>query len=105
MPVWGVYVDNAVVFSTDPSSLKARNIKRSPLITVHLESGDEVVILEGKVEKIKLRKSIDDAYNAKYKMRLSTFPGTVAVYELKPKVVMAWREKDFVTSSTRWQFD
>jgi general stress protein 26 len=105
MPVWGIYVDNAVVFSTDPSSLKARNIKRSPLITVHLESGDEVVILEGKVEKIKLRKSIDDAYNAKYKMRLSTFPEPVAVYELKPKVVMAWREKDFVTSSTRWQFE
>jgi pyridoxine/pyridoxamine 5'-phosphate oxidase len=105
MPVWGVYVDNAVVFSTDPSSLKARNMKRSPMITVHLESGDEVVILEGRVEKIKLRRSIDDAYNAKYKMRLSSFPGPVGIYELKPKVVMAWREKDFTTSSTRWQFD
>lgn len=105
IPVWGVYVDGAVVFSTDPSSLKARNMKRNPAITVHLESGDEVVILEGTVEVIQINNSIDEAYNAKYKMRLSTFPGPAAVYSLKPKVVLAWREKDFPISGTRWQFD
>jgi pyridoxine/pyridoxamine 5'-phosphate oxidase len=104
IPVWGVYVDDAIAFSTDPSSLKARNMKRNPLITVHLESGEEVVIVEGKVEKIKLRQSIDDAYNAKYKMRLSTFPESAGIYQLRPKIVLAWRERDFVTSSTRWQF-
>ena len=105
MPVWGVFVDNAVAFSTDPNSLKARNMKARPEIVVHADSGDEVVILEGKVEKVKLTTAIDDAYNAKYKMRLSTFPGDASIYQLRPKVVMAWREKDFVKSSTRWQFD
>jgi hypothetical protein len=105
MPVWGVFVNNAVAFSTDPSSLKARNMKARPEIVVHAESGDEVVILEGKVEKIKLTTEIDDAYNTKYKMRLSTFPGGATVFQLKPRVVMSWREKDFVKSSTRWQFD
>ena len=104
MPVWAVYVDSAVVFSTDPSTLKAKNMKRNPSIIVHLESGDELVLLEGRVERVKLNKAIDDAYNAKYKMRLSTFPGDAAVYSLKPKVVLAWREKDFPTSGTRWQF-
>src|SRR4051812_44286643 len=43
-PVWGVYIDDAIVFSTDSSSLKARNMKRNPAVTIHLESGDEVVI-------------------------------------------------------------
>jgi general stress protein 26 len=105
MPVWGIYVDNAVVFSTAPSTLKAKNMKRNPAIIVHLESGDELVVLEGNVEMIKLNKPIDDAYNAKYKMRLSSFPGPAAIYALKPKVVLAWREKDFPTSATRWQFD
>jgi hypothetical protein len=104
MPVWGVYVEGALVFSTDPSTLKAKNMKRNPSIVVHLESGDELVVLEGKVEVVKLSKKVDDAYNAKYKMRLSTFPGASAVYSLKPRVALAWREKDFPTSATRWEF-
>lgn len=105
VPVWGVFVDGVVVFSTDPRSLKARNIHRSPTITVHLESGDEVVIVEGLAELIKLTSSIDDAYNMKYKMRLSDFPGGATIYGVKPKVVLAWTEKEFVTNGTRWEFE
>ena len=103
-PVWGVWHDGSVVFSTDPSSRKARNLKASPAAVVHLESGDEVVILEGNIEVIELTTGIDDAYNLKYKMRLSTFPGPVGVYRLKPAKVMAWREKDFSSSATKWEF-
>src|SRR5206468_1261755 len=50
MPVWGVWLDGAVWFSTDPVSLKGRNIARDPRIVIHLESGDEVAILEGVAE-------------------------------------------------------
>jgi general stress protein 26 len=105
IPVWGVYVDGTIIFSTDPSSLKARNMKRNPAVTVHLEGGDEVVITEGMVEEIKLNNSIDDAYNEKYKMRLSTFSGPTTIYSLKPKIVLAWTEKEFATNSTRWEFE
>jgi hypothetical protein len=104
MPVWAVWHEESVIFSTDPDSLKGRNLAARPNITVHLESGEEVVILEGPVEKVKLSDKVDDAYNKKYKMRLSTFPGPAGIYRLKPKVVMAWREKDFPGSSTRWEF-
>ena len=103
-PVWGVWHDGAVLFSTDPSSRKAKNLAANPAVTIHLESGDETVILEGQIEKIKLSSGIDDAYNRKYKMRLSSFPGPVSLFSLSPKKVMAWREKDFVTSATKWQF-
>ncbi len=105
VPVWGVYADSAIVFSTDPDSVKARNLKRNPAVTIHLESGDEVVIAEGTIQVITLNSTIDDAYNKKYKMRLSTFPAPVALFSLKPRVVLAWREKDFVTSATKWSFD
>jgi len=103
-PVWGVWHDGAVVFSTDPHSRKAQNLAKNPAVTIHLESGDETVILEGIIEKIKLNSGIDDAYNKKYKMQLSSFPGPVGVFSLKPKKVLAWREKDFVTSATKWMF-
>ncbi len=103
-PVWGVWHDGAVVFSTDPSSRKAQNLAKNPAVTIHLESGDEAVILEGNIEVIKLNSGIDDAYNRKYKMRLSSFPEPVSLFSLKPKKVMAWREKDFVASATKWTF-
>ena len=72
---------------------------------VHLESGDEVVIIEGSVAEIRLpsmRKRIDQAYRAKYKMATTDAPGDVVVYGVTPEVVLAWREKDFPKSATRW---
>jgi hypothetical protein len=103
-PVWGVWHDGAVLFSTDPSSRKAQNLKRNPVLTIHLESGAEVVILEGNIELIALNDEIDDAYHRKYTMRLSSFPGPVGLYQLKPRKVMAWRERDFIKSATKGQF-
>ena len=44
-PVWGVWLDTAFYFST--GSLAAQNLAVQPAITVHLESGSEVVIIEG----------------------------------------------------------
>ena len=44
-PVWGVWLDNTFHFST--GSLAAQDLATQPAITVHLESGNEVAILEG----------------------------------------------------------
>src|SRR5207302_7821785 len=49
-PVWGVWLDDAFYFST--GSLAAQNLAANPAITVHLESGSEVVIIEGAAEVV-----------------------------------------------------
>jgi general stress protein 26 len=103
-PVWGVWLDGAFYFSTDPDSRKGKNLKSNRAISVHVESGDEPVILEGRVEIAKLDKKIDAAYHAKYKMHLLDFPGPVTLFRLRPTTVLAWREKDFGTSATKWKF-
>jgi len=36
-------------------------------------------------------------------MPLVLTPGTV-MYGVRPRVVLAWREKDFPSSATRWEF-
>ena len=51
-PVWGVWVDDTLYFSTGRTSRKARNLAANPAVVVHLESGDETVILEGAVEPL-----------------------------------------------------
>jgi hypothetical protein len=109
MPVWGFYLDGAVFFGTGRTTLKAKNIGRSPNIVVHLESGDDAVILECNVEEQPLtdpafRKRVDALSRKKYKMPLMVIPESV-LYRARPKVVLAWREKDFPVSATRWTLE
>jgi hypothetical protein len=108
MPVWGVWVDEAFYFGTDRRSRKARNIASNPAMAVHLESGDEVVIVEGRAEEVAggpALSQVDKAYAEKYGMGLSGHPADVVLYSLRPRVAFAWREQDFNKSATRWTFD
>jgi hypothetical protein len=106
MPVWGFWMDGKVLFGTGRETIKAKNIERNPHAVVHLESGDDVVIMECTVEEQPLtdkafRKRIDALSQKKYKMPLMVVPESV-LYRAKPTVVLAWREKDFPQSATRW---
>lgn len=107
IPVWGAWLDGALYFGTALSSRKARNLARNPAVSAHLESGDDVVILEGAVEEVAdkatLRK-LDAAYKKKYDMPLMIIPGETVVYRLRPRVALAWTEKNFPNDATRWEF-
>jgi general stress protein 26 len=103
-PVWGLWLDGAFYFSTDPSSQKARNLAANPAAVVHVESGDEVVIIEGAAEPSQVTKTLDSAYFRKYKMHLIGFPAPMVMLRVSVHAVMAWREKTFSASTTRWQF-
>ena len=107
MPVWGLWLDGAVWFSTDPTSLKARNLAAQPEIVVHLESGDECCVLEGTVERVADAGSLsrfDDDYHAKYDVRPSAMGEAAGVYVLAPRTALVWTEADFATSATRFSF-
>lgn len=45
-PVWGIWLD--LVFSFSTGSLAAQNLATQPAIPLHLERGDDVVIIEGR---------------------------------------------------------
>jgi PPOX class probable F420-dependent enzyme len=100
-PVWGLWVDGAVVFSTSPESRKGRNLARDPRVVITLESGDDVVILEGEIETIPLVDRLADLYEEKYDYRPG---GEGDWYSLRPRVVHAWREQDYPRSATRFTF-
>ena len=105
MPVWAVWVDGALLFSTDPASLKGRNLAARPDIVVHLDSGDDVVVLEGRAATMSAprRPAFVEAYDAKYGHRVDTDNEAFGLYELVPDRVLAWREADFPTSATRFR--
>jgi hypothetical protein len=108
IPVWGFWLDGAFYFGTGRTTRKAKNIAHNADLSVHLESGDDVVILEGTASEIDLSdkttvKKLDAASRAKYKMPLMLMPESV-IYSVRPRVVLAWTESDFPTNATRWQF-
>ena len=107
-PVWGVWLDGALYFGSGRGSRRARNITQNPAASVHLESGDEVVILEGTLREITdaaLLAKVATDYGAKYNHTPdpANEPETV-FYTLDPQTALAWLETDFPKTATRWTF-
>ncbi len=106
-PVWGVWVEDALYFDGIPTALWARNMVRNPAIAVHLESGVDVVILEGIGEDVTtiadhaLAFQIVQQWDAKYS-RLTPDPITNGIFRLRPSIARAWTR--FPDDATRWQF-
>ena len=44
-PVWAVWLDGSIAFEGGPQTRRARNLAENPAVVVHVESGDDVVIL------------------------------------------------------------
>ena len=107
MPIWGVWLDEAFLFSTARRSRKGRNLRRRAHAVVHLESGDQTVILEGRVREVRdptVLERYAGAYLAKYRYRPETGERDNVTYALVARVGFAWRERDFPQSATRWRF-
>jgi hypothetical protein len=104
MPVWGLWDGDGVVFSTSPQSRKGRNLARDPRVVVHLESGDEVVVVEGAVERILLEDALVDAYDEKYGFRPEPGSPDGLWYRVLPRVAYAWLERDYPRTATRFSF-
>lgn len=107
-PVWGVWLDDGFYFATDRASRKGRNLAANRELVVHLESGDDVTILEGAAEEVTEKESVGrfvDVYNAKYQIEPAQDDPTAVIYALRPRVAYAWRERDFPRSATRWTFE
>ena len=106
--MWGFFVDDVLYFGTAKSSRKAKNLSHNPAVSIHLDSGDDVVIVEGKAVEVaradrEIIAKLDAASKIKYKMPLMIVPESV-LYAVRPRIVLSWTEKDFPNNATRWEF-
>ena len=114
VPVWGAWL--ADVFYFVGTGRKVRNLRANPRAVVHLESGDDVVLIEGSFKEIgqpsrDLLRQVDEEFIRKYKTyrpsehlndrNKSSFPpeGLFAVF---PQLVIAW--SGMASDATRWKF-
>ena len=91
-PLHGAFVDGRLLLSNG-SWNHHHNWEANPKVSVHLESGLEVVIVEGagayEREKAALERFLD-AYNAKYGYEYNVEQMPYA-FEVVPDVVLAWQ--------------
>lgn len=102
-PIWGLWRAEGFVFSTGRASRKGQNLVRRQDVVVHLESGDEVAIVEGRVEEIELTREVAVEYDRKYGFFPEPEPIS-AWYLLRPRVAHSWRESEIERTTTRWVF-
>jgi nitroimidazol reductase NimA-like FMN-containing flavoprotein (pyridoxamine 5'-phosphate oxidase superfamily) len=112
IPRWGVWVDGALYYDGAPTTVHVRNLNRNPACTLTLESGTEVVIVEGEstatsADPDGLGARISAAFE-KYHPEYAPGPDSWAGEEggglrvLTPKRALAWFA--FPTDCTRFTF-
>lgn len=106
VPVWAVWIEGALWFWTPRESVKAQNLAESPFAVVHLQSGDDVVIVEGKVEMSPDPDRAAEAlaaYASKYPEFNVASEGLGDPHCLHPSVAHAWLEAVLDETHSRWE--
>ena len=111
MPVWGVWLEDRLLFSTSPESRKARNLFENPRLAVHIEDGNASIVLEGRAREVADTAELSAflaAYNPKYAWDFTLDQVARGVFAVRPEQAFAWLGSDadtFGGSATRWRFD
>ena len=113
MPAWAVWLDGELYFEGSSLTRRARNLASNPAIAVHLESGDEVVILEGEAREVgkperALAVRLSAAFTAKYAATTYDYRPPPeqwdrgGLWAMRPRVAFGW--SSFPSDTTRWVF-
>jgi len=110
MPVWGVWMADALWFSSAAGSRKARNLLADSRCTGATDDALNPVVVEGVAD---VRRGADDrrayldASNAKYSVDYGVdFLDGVAnlLFQVQPLTAFGMLHDDFSGSPTRWRF-
>ncbi len=116
-PVWGVWFAGGLYFDGSDQTRRMKNIAANPDVAVHLESGDEVVILEGRASTVgpPPERALAEALAAQYKEKYRAHAYAPSrdqwdqggLYVLRPRLALGWTFRPaevFGRTYTRWRF-
>jgi len=110
-PVWGVVTSGTLYLYSERRTVKARNLAADPRVVVHLESGEDVVIVRGTAEDLGTPAQVPEvvvALSAKYtgagdrQYLPDADPDFDVVYAVRPQSALLWRLAGYEASQRRW---
>ena len=113
VPRWGVWLDGAFWYDGAPTTRHTRNVEANPHVTLTLESGTQVVIVEGESRATRadpeglgtrLAQAFGKYADAGYSPAPDAWSGADGggLRVITPRLVLAWF--DFPTDCTRFTF-
>jgi Pyridoxamine 5'-phosphate oxidase len=106
-PVDGLWLDDRLYFSGSPQTRRNRNLAANPAVCVHLESCEDVIILQGQARLRMLERAVALRLTEASKQKYGYAPkpedyeaGSVHVF--CPRLVFAWSPP--LKNATRWEF-
>jgi nitroimidazol reductase NimA-like FMN-containing flavoprotein (pyridoxamine 5'-phosphate oxidase superfamily) len=111
MPVWGVFMEGEVWFSSSGGSRKTLNIESNPQVVACTDDATEPVVVEGTARRLSSTgepqavHAFADAVNAKYGTEYPVeFFFENATFLVRPDRVIGMTESEFENSPTKWTF-
>ena len=110
MPVWAIWHEGALWFSSSKSSRKARNLANDPRCVLNSEDAQNPVIISGEAELLTAVADLETLLaleNAKYQTNYGMDmldPALNCAYRVRPQWAFGLRADEFVGSPTRWTF-
>lgn len=108
VPVWGIVLDGAFVLYGETGSVRGRNLAGDPRVVLHLESGDDVLVVHGTAHDVGAaggREVVNREFARKYTAHgdaeyLPDAPANAGsrLWEVTPVRALAWR----VVPSPEW---
>lgn len=111
MPTWGAWVDGAFWMEGGDQTRRMRNLALNPNAVVHVERGDDVVIVEGVGEKVVgldpgfTERLVDGfhKYVASHGYTAGPENWVGGIWVIRPKIAFGWSA--FPKDATRWTFE
>ena len=111
MPVWGIWMEEQLWFSSSPGSRKTLNIESNPWVVITTDDATEPVVIEGEALRVSNAHESDKvtafaaSVNTKYDTELPVeFFLENVTFRITPDRVIGMTEKEFESSPTRWTF-
>jgi nitroimidazol reductase NimA-like FMN-containing flavoprotein (pyridoxamine 5'-phosphate oxidase superfamily) len=110
MPVWAVWLDGMLWFSSANRSRKARNLGSEPRCTLSTGNPLEPVVARGRARPVtapgelaRMLAAVNAKYGTAYEQDMVD-PAANTVFSLRPEWVFALDTRDFTGSPTRFTF-
>lgn len=111
MPVWAIWHENQLWFSSSNGSRKARNLGAEPRCSLSSDNALEPVVVHGRAQRItapdplRVMLAVENAkYGTDYGPEMVD-PASNSVFALTPEWVFALDSTDFTGSPTRFIFN
>jgi PPOX class probable F420-dependent enzyme len=111
MPVWGMWDDSTLWFSSSAGSRKSKNLRADPRCVITTEEASDPVVIEGTARPASdpaVLQRVIDLMNAKYATHIELSfldPAVNTTFGVRPRRVFGMRDADFTGSPTRWTFE